>query len=244
MRSIVLGSAIVLGACAAGDAIDDPEAAVDSTDQGVAATGSGCADVLIITARASTERAGEGITGNLVTSIVNGSAQSVARASVSYPATLNNYAISVGQGISAARQQIINAVNACPNEKIVLLGYSQGAHVMSTMLDGGGSSGAGEASAAALPANVLSHIRAAAWFGNPTFQTADNFNRGTNTNRNGRFSRTAAQVQTLNAFGRVREWCDTNDTFCAGGNSVNVHLTYLNRYQNAATSFVLGLIGG
>jgi hypothetical protein len=52
-------------------------------------------------------------------------------------------------------------------------------------------------------------------------------------------------VSALNAFSpRIRSWCDRNDTFCAGGFSTNVHLTYLDRYQNAAASFVLNLIGG
>jgi len=77
----------------------------------VAASGSGCAQVSIITARASTEAAGEGITGNLVTAIVNASTQTVSRASVSYPATLNNYNSSSLQGINAAKTQITNLVN-------------------------------------------------------------------------------------------------------------------------------------
>ena len=44
--------------------------------------------------------------------------------------------------------------------------------------------------------------------------------------------------------GKIAAWCDSNDTFCDGGSSLNVHLTYLNRYQNAAANFVLGKVGG
>jgi hypothetical protein len=43
---------------------------------------------------------------------------------------------------------------------------------------------------------------------------------------------------------RIHAWCDASDTFCSSGNSTQVHLTYLNRYQSAAASFVLGKIGG
>src|SRR5690349_18502696 len=79
------------GLVAAGIAVAGPANAVASSG--------GCAAVSIITARASTEAAGEGVTGALVTQVVNSSTQTVSRASVSYPATLNNYANSSLQGI-------------------------------------------------------------------------------------------------------------------------------------------------
>src|SRR5262252_1792154 len=88
----------------------------------VAASGSGCAQVSIITAPASTETAGEGITGALVTQVVNASTQTVSRASVSYPATLNNYNSSFLQGINALKTQLTNLVQNCPSTKVVLLG--------------------------------------------------------------------------------------------------------------------------
>src|SRR5215468_6662493 len=77
-------------------------AAVAAPPAAAVASSGGCAQVSIITARASTEAAGEGITGALVTQVVNASAQTVSRASVNYPATLNNYASSSLQGINAA----------------------------------------------------------------------------------------------------------------------------------------------
>jgi acetylxylan esterase len=43
---------------------------------------------------------------------------------------------------------------------------------------------------------------------------------------------------------KIQAYCDRNDTFCDSGFSTQVHLTYLNRYQNAAAQFVLGKIGG
>ena len=218
--------------------------AVSAVPAGAVASSGGCAAVSIITARASTEAAGEGITGNLVTAIVNASAQTVSRASVSYPATLNNYANSSLQGINALKTQLTNLVNSCPSTKVVLIGYSQGAHVVGDVL-GGGQGGSLGTATPPIASSIASHVAAVATFGDPRHvPNTPNFNAGTST-RNGRFPRSATQLQVLSGFAsRIAAWCDANDTFCASGNSTQVHLTYLNRYQTTATNFVLGKIGG
>ena len=217
-------------------AVATPAAAVPSNG--------GCAAVSIITARASTEAAGEGITGNLVTAIVNASAQTVSRASVSYPATLNNYANSSLQGINALKTQLTNLVNSCPNTKVVLMGYSQGAHVVLDVL-GGGQGGSLGTATAPISTSIGSHVVAVATFGDPRHVPNQPFNLGTST-RNGRFPRSSTQLNVLNSTysGKIAAWCDRNDTFCDSGFSTNVHLTYLDRYQNAAANFVLGKVGG
>ena len=102
----------------------------------VAAPSSGCAAVNIITARASTEAPGEGITGSLVTQIVNSSTQTVSHEAVVYPATLTNYTSSESQGVTNAEQELTTAVGNCPNQKEVLLGYSQGAEVSMDVIAG------------------------------------------------------------------------------------------------------------
>jgi hypothetical protein len=210
----------------------------------VASSGSGCAAVSIITARASTEAQGEGITGQLVTAIVNASKQTVSRASVSYPATLQNYANSSLQGINALKSQLTTLVQNCPSTKVVLLGYSQGAHVVLDTL-GGGQGGSLGTATPAIASNIASHVTAVAVFGDPrNVHNGPNWNAGTATT-NGMFPRNSTQINLLNTFSpRIRAWCDANDTFCASGNSTQVHLTYLNRYQTAAQNFVINLIGG
>ena len=65
--------------------------------------------------------------------------------------------------------------------------------------------------------------------------------------RNGLFPRSSAQLRLLAAFGgssKIAAWCDANDPYCASGVNLTVHLTYLNRYQGTAASFVLSKIGG
>lgn len=209
----------------------------------VAAPGSGCAQVAIITARASGEAPGEGITGSLVTQIVDSSRQTVSRASVDYPATLTNYASSSAQGVSALKSQLTNEVNACPSAKVVLLGYSQGAHVVLDVLGGGGGGALG-ATTPPISSTIASHVVAVATFGDPRHVPGQAFDLGTST-RNGLFPRTAAQLQVLAGFAsRIQAYCDSGDEFCDSGFSLQVHLTYLNRYQNAAANFVLGKVGG
>jgi hypothetical protein len=205
--------------------------------------GSGCAAVHVITARASTEPPGEGVTGRLVTQIVNSSAQTVSRAAVNYPATLTNYASSSAQGVAALKTQLAAQVQACPNQEIVLAGYSQGGHVVLDALGGGGGGTLGPTTPP-ISSSIASHVVAVVTFGEPRHVVGQPYNRGTSF-RNGLFPRTSAQLQVLSGFAdRIRAWCDFNDTFCDSGFSTIVHLTYLDRYQNTAASFVLGRIGG
>ncbi|KAG6908820.1 hypothetical protein DXG01_003173 [Tephrocybe rancida] len=103
----------------------------------VAGPATGCSAVHVITARASTEAPGEGIIGAVVSSIVTGSRQTVSREAIIYPATLTNYLVSEGLGVTAMRTQLAAQASACPNTKIVLMGYSQGAQVAGDVLAAG-----------------------------------------------------------------------------------------------------------
>lgn len=209
----------------------------------VPAPSSGCAAVNIITARASTEAQGEGITGSLVTQIVNSSTQTVSREAVVYPATLTNYPSSESQGVTNAEQELTTAVQNCPGQKEVLLGYSQGAEVSLDVIAGNSEVGG---TVQPVSTSISSHVVAIANFGDPGHVVGQSWDLGTAT-RNGLFPRGASQLQLLSAFGggsKIAAWCDANDPYCASGFNLNVHLTYLNRYQNAAASFVLGRIGG
>jgi acetylxylan esterase len=209
----------------------------------VTAPSSGCAAVNIITARASTEAPGEGITSSLVTQIVNTSTQTVSHEAVVYPATLTNYASSESQGVTNAEQELTTAVQKCPNQKEVLLGYSQGAQVSLDVIAGNSEVGG---NVAAVSTSISSHVVAIANFGDPGHVTNQSWDLGTAT-ANGLFPRGSSQLRLLSAFGggsKIAGWCDSGDPYCASGANLNVHLTYLNRYQNAAASFVLGKIGG
>jgi len=83
-----------------------------------------CAPIHIIAARASTEDPGAGVIGSLATFIQNDRPGTTLE-TVDYPATLTDYAASSASGTAALKIQLIAYVNACPNSKVVLLGYSQ-----------------------------------------------------------------------------------------------------------------------
>jgi hypothetical protein len=209
-------------------------------------SGSGCAQVNIIVARASTEAQGQGITGNLASQVQSNSAQTVSTEAVVYPATLQNYASSESQGVQNAEQELSTAVANCPSQKQVLMGYSQGANVVLDVVTGNAevkpSTVVGPASAA-----NLGHVVAIVGFGDPGNIVKQAWDLGTDTTTNGIFPRSSTQLQALTNFGAAtstRSWCDSGDPFCASGNNLNTHLTYLNRYQNAAASFAIGRIGG
>lgn len=209
----------------------------------VPAPSGGCAAVNIITARASTEPQGEGITGSLVTQIVNSSTQTVSREAVVYPATLTNYTSSESQGVTNAEQELTTAVQSCPNQKEVLLGYSQGAEVSMDVIAGNSEVGG---TVAPVSTSISSHVVAIANFGDPGHVVNQPWDLGTAT-RNGVFPRSTTQLQLLTAFGgssKIASWCDSGDPYCASGFNLTVHQTYLDRYQNAAASFVLSKIGG
>jgi acetylxylan esterase len=204
---------------------------------------SGCAAVNLIVARASTEAPGEGITQSLATEIVDSSTQTVSQEAVVYPATLTNYTSSESQGVTDAEQELTTAVANCPSQKEVLLGYSQGAEVAMDVIAGNSEAGG---TVTPVSTAISSHVVAIANFGDPGHVVGEPWDLGTAT-QNGLFPRSSAQLRLLDAFGgssKIAAWCDFNDPFCADGVDLTVHLTYLDRYQSAAASFVLGKIGG
>jgi hypothetical protein len=208
-----------------------------------APSGTECADVHVITARGSTERPGEGSTGALVGQIVDSSDQTVSRASVDYPATLGNYGRSSAQGVTALTTQLTDQVRECPDQKIVLTGFSQGAHVVLDVLGGGGGGALGAATPPIDP-SIASQVTAVVTFGDPRHVEDQPFNLGT-SNRDGLFPRSAGQLRTLAGFAdRIQAYCDNGDTFCDRGVNIAVHRTYLDRHQNDAAEFVLDKIGG
>jgi acetylxylan esterase len=101
------------------------------------APSAGCADVHILVARASGEAKGEGMIGGLSRAIKS-AVKGADSEAVDYPAALAPYGSSEGKGVAAAKAQLTAYVQKCPKAKVVLMGYSQGADVMGSILCGGG----------------------------------------------------------------------------------------------------------
>jgi acetylxylan esterase len=200
-----------------------------------------CPDAHIIVTRASTEAPGEGIIGSLATAVTRASKQKITVEATDYPASLSPYPPSVAAGTRALTTELTDEATNCPSTKIVMMGYSQGAHVIGDVLAGTGKV-AGFTNFAAISPNISGKVTAVVLMGDPRYLPNKSFNAGTSKTK-GLFPR--GNDALLDPFAaRIQSYCDTGDTFCASGNSVAVHLSYTGKYNNVAEKFVLGKIGG
>jgi acetylxylan esterase len=132
---------------------------------------------------------------------------------IHYPADLLTYPYSKRQGRIALVQFIKNQVKACAHastrEKFLLLGYSQGAHVVGDALSKGLKSG--------LTKFELSQIKAVALVADPRFNSREPFDKGSYVRgKNGRLGkRRAGDLDAVS--GRIRSWCRKGDWICQGG---------------------------
>jgi hypothetical protein len=210
--------------------------------------GDACASVYLIVARGTNEPPGEGHTADLVARIKQSSRQSITDVAVDYPAaakSLSGYADSSAEGTTALRQMLTYEVRRCPAQKIAMLGYSQGAHIIGDAIGGGGGGGGGGIlgpQTSPVPGSVSDHVLAVVQMGDPRHMADLPFDVGTSS-RNGRFPRAGDQQLTPFAD-RVRSYCDTGDPFCGSGRLMPVHFTYLRKYGDDPTQFVVDAVGG
>lgn len=99
------------------------------------ATDAPCPPLHLILARASTEPPGPGFMG-AVALLITQSVPNATLASVDYPATFSEYPQSETKGVHELRRMILAHSERCPDTKLALLGFSQGAHVIMDVLCG------------------------------------------------------------------------------------------------------------
>ncbi|CRK26664.1 hypothetical protein BN1708_014630 [Verticillium longisporum] len=199
-----------------------------------------CAPVNIIVARGSTEQPGVGLMG----SISSAAAQQIPGAVVTpldYPAQLNPYPPSVAAGVVSMTDLLTQQTAACPQTRLVVMGYSQGAHVALDTLCGSSLNGftPSAAQASAVGASIAAVILA----GDPTFVPGLPSNRG--TSQDAGIFQTRDMTQCGDVPAKTLSFCDTNDRFCAGGDSIPVHLSYFGNaaYVAEAVEFVVASVG-
>jgi cutinase len=177
-----------------------------------------CSDAEVVFARGTGEPPGVGGTGQAfidsLTAQVSG--RSVGVYPVNYPAT-DDYINSAKAGAADAVAHVQSVVASCPNTKMVLGGYSQGAAVMDLTTN-------------QLPAQVGNHVAAVALFGNPS--TSSSYSRQLG----------ADQITPLNAAYQPKTdaICLPNDMVCADGGNMIAHLSYVPDATNQAATFVAG----
>lgn len=164
-----------------------------------------CNNVEVVFARGTTEAAGIGRVGQAFVDALRNDVgnRSVGTYAVNYPATYDFLA--AAQGANDASAHIQQVMANCPNTRLVLGGYSQGAAIIdvvsSVPFPAVGFDNP-------LPPDAVDHIAALAVFGNPTAKVG--------------IPLTASPVYGAKAI----DLCNDNDPVCSGGNDVAAHRGY------------------
>jgi len=194
-RSLQAASAAVL---AAGTALVSPTMLP-------AAHAAACNDVQVVFARGTDEPPGIGRVGQAFVDSLRGKIgnRSMGVYAVNYPASYDFLAAAVGANDASAFIQ--DVVNTCPDTRLVLGGYSQGAAIIdvitSVPFPAIGFNNP-------LPPNVPDHVAALAVFGNPTAKVG--------------LPLTSSPVYG----GKAIDLCNAGDPICSDGNNVPAHRSY------------------
>ena len=128
-----------------------------------------CPDAEVVFARGTTEAPGVGPIGEAFVDAVRArvGAKSLGVYGVDYPATLE-FSTAV-QGIADARAHVMATVATCPDTKLVLAGFSQGAAVIGFVTANEVPDGVAAADVPTpMPAEVADHVAAVVLFGKPS----------------------------------------------------------------------------
>ncbi|RGP73308.1 acetylxylan esterase 2 [Fusarium sporotrichioides] len=190
----------------------------------VAANSTTCAKgAHVIVARGSLEPQGPGAMGELadkVLKLVPGSDME----SLVYPALYNEYLDSQPAGVRTLTSAIQNYVKNCPKTQLVLMGYSQGAHVIMDTICGASSTGF--PATLPQPSYITDKIASVILLGDPSLTEGQTFHVGTSVG-SGMFPRNLPAGCDSIATKTVSV-CDKGDPFCeAGGKELSVHLGYI-----------------
>jgi len=162
-----------------------------------------CPDVEVVFARGTNEPPGVGSVGQAFVDSLRSkvAGRSVGVYAVNYPAT-DDFVRSSLAGAGDARTHVQSMVANCPNTRMVLGGYSQGAGVIDMTTD-------------QLPPQVANHVAAVAVFGNPESTFARTLGGG--------------QLPTISPLYRPKtiDLCVPNDPICSEGRNPTAHVLYV-----------------
>ena len=162
-----------------------------------------CSDVEVVSARGTNQPPGVGINGQAFIDSLRSKlpGRNIAVYAVDYPAS-EDLVKSPLVGADDARAHVQATVAQCPNTRIVLSGYSQGANVIDRIT--------GE-----LPPGVADHVAAVAVFGNPRSSLASKL--------------VGSQLATISPLYRPKtiDLCVPDDPVCSEGTDWSAHQLYI-----------------
>ncbi|BBZ67831.1 cutinase [Mycolicibacterium insubricum] len=186
-----------------------------------AAIADDCPRAELVFARGTAEAPGLGLVGDALAAALTNKVSGMGTYAVNYPASYNF--LNTQNGANDAAAHIAWMADNCPNTKIVLGGYSQGAAAMSMLA---GVPPVGErigmfGSAPALAPDLANNVAAVAVFGNPGRRF------GEPLSSNGQFA------------GRTIDLCSPGDPICSDGRDRSAHSNYeQSPYPQQAASFI------
>ncbi|MGC2653389.1 MAG: cutinase family protein [Mycobacterium sp.] len=206
----IVGVAVATAGALVSAPVNTPAAAADP-----------CSDVAVVFARGTHQEPGLGNMGQAfvdsLTSQLGG--RSVDVYPVNYPAN-DDYHTSVATGSDDASTQIQNTVASCPNTRIVLGGYSQGATVI-------------DSATTAMPGSVADNVAAVALFGEPS--------SGLSTTLWG-----GQPLPTISPLysSKTLSLCVQDDPICTGGGNLAAHVSYIESgMTDQAATFAANRVG-
>jgi len=201
-----------------------------------ASSSTACADVHFMVVRGSKEPKGQGMIGSLATMVSTMYPGSSVEA-IKYPASRSKYNSSVSRGTKELTKRIEKYVDGCGKAKLVLMGYSQGAHVVGDALCGGGEGMNLGPATPALGKKFADKVVAVIQMGDPRFMAKKSFDKGTAT-MNGLFPR-PADISCDAHASMIQSYCDVDDPVCSSGKNSTVHRMYTEKYNMDAHEFVM-----
>ncbi|KAH7196632.1 cutinase [Fusarium flagelliforme] len=191
----------------------------------------------IIVARGSLEPQGSGLMGAVAQQI---------RARISdsdisplkYPAIYEPYMPSQTEGVRTLAKVVRDYATLCPKTKMILLGYSQGAHVIADVMCG--ASSIGFPATKPLSLNISSKIAAVVLMGDPSTTKGQEFHVGSSEGDGVLPRQNPDGCRCVS--GKTISFCDAGDPFCeAGGHDLRTHMRYVSAYGQMAADFAVSM---
>jgi cutinase len=182
-----------------------------------------CPDIEVVFARGTNDAPGLGNVGGAFVDSLRGKVggRSVGAYAVNYPASFDFLAAAGGANDASGHVEYM--INTCPNTRLVLGGYSQGAAVIDVISAVPVIPAVGFNNP--LPPNAPDHVAAIAVFGNPSAKLG--------------LPITASPIWG----GRSIDLCNADDPICqTDGESIGAHKAYVGGQTNQAADFAAGLL--
>ncbi|KAG5984564.1 hypothetical protein E4U55_004220 [Claviceps digitariae] len=152
-----------------------------------------------------------------------------------------SYGDSARQGTAAVAKAVNDFHARCPNTKFVLMGYSQGGHIIDNALCGGTDPNARITTTdAPISASAAEMIKAVTFMGNPRYQYPMSYDAGTCQSHG--FDERPAGFKCA-AAAKIQSYCDNGDPYCCMGKQPSVHAEYVTNHGDAALKFINSKLG-